>query len=124
MAQAVIFPPQYSTVSNLTAPFDVINGIGVLRIDGWKCNDKLHLEVMVGNECDNNWIPVIFCCNHVSTSAPSTHMLLPIPGKYRAVLSNLENLHIEDEDYFKDVKIYYDEYVTRHDLSTYFQLCC
>ena len=124
MAQSLIYPPISAQASNITAPFDIKNGIGVLRIDGWKDGDKLHFETMVGNECDDNWIPVIFCCSHVSTSAPSTHMVFPIPGRYRAVLSNVDDLHIDDDTYFEDVKIYFDEYVVRHDLSSYFQLCC
>ena len=124
MTQSMIFPPISSQASNLTAPFDIKNGIGVIRIDGWGDGDKLTLEVQVGNECDNNWIPVIFCCSHVSTSAPSTHMILPIPGRYRAVLSNVDDLHIDDETHFEDTKIFFEEHVVRHDLSSYFQLCC
>lgn len=124
MTQALIYPPISAQASNITAPFEIKNGIGVIRIDGWGEGDKLHIETMVGNECDNNWIPVIFCCSHVSTSSPSTHIILPIPGRYRAVLSNVDDLHLEDETYFEDTRIYFDEYVVRHDLSSYFQLCC
>lgn len=123
MAQKQVFPTSIVT-SNITADFSIKDSIGILRIDGWSDGDKLLIETRVGNECDNNWIPVVFCCNCMSTSAPSTHMIIPIPGVYRAVLVNKDDLHVTDDTHFENVKIYFDEYVIRHDISQYFQLCC
>jgi hypothetical protein len=108
----------------VTANFEIKDSIGILRIAGWQDGDKIEIETLIGNECDNQWLPVVFCCNCMSTSAPSTHMLIPIPGVYRAVLFNKDNLHLSDPNHFEDVKIYFDERVVRHDLSQYFQLCC
>jgi hypothetical protein len=116
--------PNILDANNITATFEVNDSVGILRIDGWIEGDKLMLETLVGNECDNRWIPVTFCCNTVSTSAPSTHMLFPIPGRYRAVLFNKDDLHITDTSHFEDVRIYFEEHPIKTDISAYFQLCC
>jgi hypothetical protein len=123
MAQKQIFPSPLQT-ANITAMFEIKDSIGILRIDGWADGDKMMIEALVGDECSNNWIPVVFCCNCMSTSAPSTHMIIPIPGRYRAVLLNRDNLHETDDTHFDGTRIYFDEYVIRHDISQYFQLCC
>lgn len=116
--------PNTLQATNITAMFEVNDAVGILRIDGWGAGDKLILETLVGDECDNRWIPVTFCCNTVSTSAPSTHMLFPIPGRYRAVLLNKDNLHLTDPTHFEGTRVYYEEHPIKTDISAYFQLCC
>lgn len=117
-----IFPN--TTSSNLTAPFNVKNGIGILRIANWSPKDRLSIEVRMGDDCDNQWIPVTFCCGTLSTSHPSTHMLIPIPGHYRGVLYNTDNEHVNDPTHFDDVKIEFEVFEVNHSVADYYQLCC
>lgn len=122
--QAKIFPPTKGVANNVTAMFEVNDSVGVIRIAGWQAGDTMQIEALVGKECDNQWIPVVFCCNCMATSAPSTHMLLPIPGKYRGVLINRDDAHITDPNHFDDVQIFFEAHDVKHDLGAYFQLCC
>lgn len=120
----LIFPAETSS-SNISADFFIEDAVGILKFTGLKAGDRLLIESEFGaTECDTSWIPTTFCCKQMSTSACSTHMIIPIPGKFRAVLVNEDNDHIGDPTYFEDVKITFEKHKIYHDISSFFQLCC
>jgi hypothetical protein len=118
----IIFPNDNS--SNVTADFDIEDAIGMLKFTGLPEGSRILIESYFGKECDISWIPTIFCCKQLSTSSCSTHMLLPLPGKFRAVLVNEDDTYLTDPEFFADAKITFERHKVQHDLSSFFQLCC
>jgi len=118
----IIFPNENST--NVTADFDIEDSIGMLKFTGLPEGSRILIESYFGKECNVSWIPTIFCCKQLSTSACSTHMLLPLPGKFRAVLVHEDETYLTDPDFFADAQITFERHKVAHDLSSYFQLCC
>jgi hypothetical protein len=118
----IIFPNEQST--NITAEFDVEDSIGILKFHGLPEKSRLLIESYFGKECNTTWIPTIFCCKQMATSDCSTHMIIPLPGKFRAVLVNEDDSYITDPEFFSDTQITFERHKISHDISSFFQLCC
>lgn len=118
----IIFPNPNST--NITAEFDIENSIGIMKYTGLPENSRILIESYFGKECDVSWIPTVFCCKQLSSPGCSTHMLLPIPGKFRAVLVNEDDAYLTDPEFFADAMITFERHSVSHDLSDFYQICC
>lgn len=119
----IIFPSEIT--ENLTHEFIIpIGQIGLLRMANLSEGDCIKFESYIGDECDGIWVPVVFCCKPLQTKYPATHMLIPIPGRYRAYMTNVKGDDDTDPTHFDDVVIEFITFESKHDLSDFYQLCC
>lgn len=122
-----IFPSEASGADNLSLDFTLNNSSGLLFIDGMSEGDCASLEVFLGDECDGEWAPFKDCCGQVTLNGGpccSNFTILPLPLKYRVVLTNEDDEHLSDPNWFEDVSIWYKKIPLQENLSQFYHSCC
>ena len=96
-----VFPTEESGAENISNIIDINkDSAGLIIVDNLEDGDCAILEVFVGDECDGKWIPFKDCCGQVSLngggSCCANFMILPLPMRYRIILQNEDDEHIND----------------------------
>ena len=120
-----LFPSEHQTISNMTAEFENFNGLYMLQVKGLKAGDELLIEFEMGNsECDPFWVPLVDCCGQVKLVYPKSFLVLPMPMRYRAVLTDTAGAYLTDPSHFSDVMIQGFRFGNNPDLSKFYHSCC
>jgi hypothetical protein len=101
-----LFPSQDQTISNISAEFTVTGGTYMLLVKGMKFGDVMLIEFQMGDlDCDPVWLPLVDCSGQVKLKYPNTFLILPIPLKYRAIMTDTAGLFMSDPSHFSNLII-------------------
>lgn len=104
--------PIENELGNVSYQFKVNERMAQIQVKGFERCDYYSIEYWFGDECDGSWEPFSLCSapccgcpGIVEIVWPVTNFFLEIPGKYRLVLANSDDKHIDDPNHFEDVEI-------------------
>lgn len=119
----LLFPNESSL--NLSHEFRIGDGdLALIQVRGLPDCGQINVEYHFGIDCDFSWEPFVFCGKWLGLCYPSTNLMIPIPGRYRLILSSDEGEHLEDPSFFSNTAIQYKAVRTNHNLSDYYGPCC
>lgn len=122
-----VFPDSESDISNVSANISLDNSSAILFVTGLKEGDCASLEFYIGDDCEGEWFPFRDCCGQaVINGGPccSNFMVLPLPLKYRVVLSDEDENYLNDVNWFDNVSIWYKKIPLQTDLTEFYYSCC
>lgn len=121
----VIFPNPEEDGGNVSVDFETNASITLLQFANLQEGDFAIIETYTGDDCDNKWIPFnISCCGQVRIDFPTNHLLLPLPLRYRVVLLNEDDSHLNDPTHFEEAEIYKTNIKAHHSLEPMYNNCC
>lgn len=123
-----IYPSENSEASNVSIDFSADTKATLLVINGLGEDDCAKIEFFIDEECtDGNWLPFRDCCGQVKIDGDtcgSNFMVLPIPLRYRVFLTNVDDNHLTNPDWFENVTIWYKKLPTTQGMEQFFHSCC
>lgn len=121
----IIYPNSEEEGGNVSLEFESCESIILLQLCNMQEGDYVIIETYTGDDCEHKWIPFnVDCCNQVRVDYPKNHLLLPLPLRYRAILLNVDDNHINDPSYFEDVEIFKTNIKPEHCVESMYHNCC
>lgn len=99
-----LFPSEDLYTSNT---FKLEEDIALVKVHGLKEGDRVCVEVeFKSDNCSEMFIPYVPSCKEqLCFEYPQTEFMLTVPNRYRLVLSNDDDEHLNDPAWFTDVEI-------------------
>lgn len=110
--------------NNISIRFEV-GKVGKIVLKDMQDGDVASIEVLAYQDCDEEiWVPFTLCCGNIKVNHPTNHIFLSVPGIYRVVLTDVDDIYLTDPSRFEDVMVFYTQLNPDHSLENISNVCC